>query len=462
MSSALLTLYNLMPSSLRSLAASFRGVYLRSWRYGPETERLVEEILERESWSSGKWLVWQEERLGFALHRAATKVPYYRDQWAKRRSQGDRSSWDYLENWEVLEKDSLRQNSRAFISDDCKVKDMFHNHTSGTTGKPLNLWESRETVRKWYAFFEARCRLWNGVSRLDRWAMLGGQLVTPINQSHPPFWVWNAALKQLYMSSYHLSPTFIPFYFDALNRYNIKYIYGYSSALYSLAEEGLRLGRKDVQMSVVITNAEPLYPFQRDIIGKFFQCPVKETYGMAEQVAVASECEARQLHLWPEVGWVEIMNDNKIIADDTSGDLICTGLLNLDMPLIRYRVGDRGSFKITDDLCGCGREMPVLASVDGRVDDVLYTFDGRPIGRLDPVFKGDLPLKEAQIIQEALDCVRVKYVPTGAFTQRDQRSIIERIQERMGSVKVILEEVEQVQRESNGKFRAVISKISKK
>ena len=252
MNNILLALYNFLPSSLRSFAASLRGVYLRSWRYGPETDSLVEEILERETWSPDKWLTWREERLAFALHRAATKVPYYQEQWAKRRAQGDRSSWEYVENWEVLEKDVVRQNPHAFISEDCNLKDMFHHHTSGTTGKPLNLWERRETVRTWYAYFEARCRRWNGVSRRDRWAMLGGQLVIPVKQTRPPFWVWNAPLHQLYMSSYHLSPKLIPYYLDALNRYHIKYIYGYSSALYSLAQEGLRLGRKDVKLSVAI------------------------------------------------------------------------------------------------------------------------------------------------------------------------------------------------------------------
>ncbi|MCA9470088.1 MAG: phenylacetate--CoA ligase family protein [Nitrospira sp.] len=461
MNNAWVTLYNLLPPPFRSLAASLRGFYLRSWRYGPETDKLVQEILERESWSARKWFTWREERLAFALHRAATKVPYYRERWARRRALGDRVSWECLENWEILEKDTVRQNPYAFIADDCNLKDMFHHHTSGTTGKPLNLWERRETVRAWYAYFEARCRQWNGVSRRDRWAMLGGQLVVPVVQACPPFWVWNAALNQLYMSSYHLAPKFISSYLDALIHYDIKYIYGYSSALYSLAQEGLRLGRKDVALSAAITNAEPLYPFQRDVIQNFFQCRVQETYGMAEEVTAASQCEAGRLHLWPEVGWLEIMRENEIIKDGDSGDFICTGLLNLDMPLIRYRVGDRGALESVDKACGCGRHMPVLACVEGRTDDVLFSLDGRPIGRLDPVFKGDLPLKEAQIIQENFNCVRVLLVPARVFSEKDRRSLIGRIQDRMGPIEVILEEVDQIKREKNGKFRAVISKVKR-
>ena len=89
--------------------------------------------------------------------------------------------------------------------------------------------------------------------------------------------------------------------------------------------------------------------------------------------------------------------------------------MNADMPLIRYRTGDRGTLAGGPETCQCGRTLPVIESVDGRVDDILYTMDGRRIGRLDPLFKGDLPIHEAQIIQEALDCVRVRYVPTPDF-----------------------------------------------
>jgi len=80
---------------MRSVAASLRGLYLRSWRYGPESERLVAEALEREHWSAERFKAWQEERLASVLHRAATCVPYYREQWAARRRQGDRASWAY-------------------------------------------------------------------------------------------------------------------------------------------------------------------------------------------------------------------------------------------------------------------------------------------------------------------------------------------------------------------------------
>lgn len=432
------------------------GHKLRRWRYDARTEKLVEEILERDCWSEKQWNEWREEHLSFLLHRAATKVPFYRDAWARRRRNGDKASWEYLENWEVLEKKSLRENPRAFVADDCRISKMYHSHTSGTTGTSLDLWLTRETVREWYAMFEARWRYWYGVSRRDRWAILGGQLVTPVKQNKPPFWVWNSGLNQLYMSSYHLSPDLIDHYFEALKKYRVQYLWGYSSALYSLAKEVAGQKRSDIRLKAIITNAEPLLSHQRETIEAGFNCPVRETYGMAEMVAAASECDHRRLHQWPDAGIIEALASRE--RADGFGDFICTGLVNADMPLIRYRVGDCGT--LSEEACGCGKKLPVIEKIEGRSDDVLYTTDGRQIGRLDPVFKNDLPIAEAQIIQKSLEQILVRYVPAHNFNDRTTDVLTERIRDRMGEVRVNFEEVSEIPRTNNGKFRAVICKLS--
>ena len=457
MSDYLLRLYHMMPGPFRSAVATVHGYRLRRWRYGPELERLVEEALERETWTQARWKAWQEERLAYILHRAATHVPYYREQWMARRRRGDRSSWENLENWPILDKEPLRSDPHAFLADDCDPRSMYQEYTSGTTGKPLRLWWSRDTVRNWYALFEARWRRWYGVSLADRWAIIGGRLVAPVSQRRPPFWVWNAAMNQLYMSAYHISPSLAPHYLDALARYRVRYLWGYTSSLHALALEALRGGRSDLKMRVVITNAEPVSERQKQVIERAFQCPVRETYGMGEAVAAASECGVGRLHLWPEAGLVEVLDHGEPAAPGAPGDMICTGLFNADMPLIRYRVGDRGALQ-EPAACGCGRGLPLLAYVEGRSDDVLYTADGRRVFWLEPVF-AEMPVYEAQIIQEALDHVRVRYVPAPGFTAEDARTIVRRLQDRMGAVAVTMEEVAEIPRGPNGKFRAVVCEL---
>ncbi len=446
-----------MPPAARSVVATLRGRQLERLRYGPETAQLVAEALAAERRPLVELERAASERLQYVLSRAAREVPYYRRFWQQAPRSLDPAR---LADWPILEKDSLRLAPREFLADGCQTSRMTAEHSSGTTGKPMHIWLSREAIRRHYALFEARLRIWNGVGHDDRWAMLGGQLVAPVEQRKPPFWVWNAAMRQLYMSSYHLSREMIPHYLDALKHYRIRYLWGYSSSLYALAQDALDLGRDDLRMTVAITNAEPLFAHQREAISRAFHCPVRETYGMSEIVAAASECEAGRLHLWPESGIVEVLEDGQPVPAGQTGDLVCTGLLNADMPLVRYRVGDRGALDDDPAGCPCGRTLPRLKSIEGRIDDVLLTPDGRRVGRLDTVFKSDWPIREAQIVQERLDLVRLRYVPDASYTPDVGHEMIAELRKRMGDVAIELEPTESIARTSNGKFRAVICNLS--
>jgi phenylacetate-CoA ligase len=415
----------------------------------------------RESWTTNQWQDWQQERLTQILFYAAKNVPYYRQHWEQRRQNGDKASPELLENWPVLSKDTIRNSPKAFVADGVNLRRKIAEHTSGTTGKPLTLWMSKSAIQQWYTLFEARWRGWYGLSRHDRWGILGGQLIAPFSQKQPPFWVWNAGLNQLYFSSYHLKPDNIPAYIKAFRDHRLVYLLGYASSLYTLSQTALELNLQLPALKAVISNAEPLYAHQRETISRAFNCPVYDTYGLSENVCAASECSFGNLHLWPEVGVTEILEDISDLPAPPGkvGRLICTGLLNKVMPLIRYEVGDRASLTDIKTTCACGRDMPVLDTIDGRMDDVVITPDGRRVGRLDPVFKIGLRVREAQVIQESLTQLRVKYVPAAGFNVQDENLLIGRLQERVGEMQIILEEVISIHRSANGKFRAVISMI---
>ncbi len=462
MSDHLLKIYHRLPAPARSLAASLRGLYLRSWRYGAESEELIAEALDREHWSNERWRKWRGERLAYILHRAATRVPYYRDYWSRRRQRGDRASWEELKNWPILSKDSVRVNPLAFVADDCHPRRMYKEHTSGTSGKPLNLFWNLKTVRLWYALFEARARRWHEVTRDEPWAILGGQPVARAGARRPPFWVWNAPMRQLYLSANHISRRNIPSYIEALERYGVTHLITYSSSAALLARDAIQLGLPAKGIRTVITNAEPLFPWQRDVINQGLGCEARETYGMAEIVSAASECAEGNLHIWPEAGLMEILCDE---SDDPAppgeaGRLICTGLINDDMPLIRYSVGDRVRPGPENSQCKCGRHLPLISGIEGRTNDMLITRDGRHVYWLNPVFYG-LPVCEAQIIQETLELIRVRYVPTPDFTELAAQTIIDRLRSRMGDIEVRLEQVEEVPRGPKGKFRAVVCKVGR-
>jgi phenylacetate-CoA ligase len=374
---------------------------------------------------------------------------------------GDRRSIEYL-NWPVLTKEPIRQNPEAFLSDDSSARRLLKVYTSGSTGTPMRLYQSRDMLRQWYALFEARWCRWYGVNLKDRWAILRGRLVASQQRRQPPFWVWNAAMPQLYMSSYHLSQETVPFYIQALREYGIKYIWSYSSSLYDLALGILHHKLTPPPLQVVITNAEPLYEWQSEAIAHAFRCPVRETYGMVEAICGASECDHGRLHLWMEAGIAEVLADEDDVPTrlGSEGRLIVTGLLNMDMPLIRYQVGNRARLSSMSEDCSCGCNLQVLRSIEGRLDEQVRTPDGRRISHLASAFKSDLAIREAQIIQKDISTVIVRLVPATGYTKGTEQDIARALKSRLGNMQVLFDVVERIPRGPNGKFKAVVSHIS--
>jgi phenylacetate-CoA ligase len=292
--------------------------------------------------------------------------------------------------------------------------------------------------------------------------IFGGQLVVPAEAAKAPFWVWNQGLRQLYVSSIHVAPWSVLEIARAIDKSGAIYVLGYPSALFEFAKIALENAIATPKMKVVISNAEPLFDFQRQVIQEAFGAPVVDTYGLAEMVAAAGECEVGGLHLWPDAGVVEILADDedKPLADGQVGRLIGTGLVNDDMPLIRYEVGDRGSLKPARFFCDCGRKLPVLGEVQGRLDDLVVTPDGRRVGRLDHAFKKDLPIRAAQVMQESLHSIKVLVEPAAGFDQRAREEIARSLRDRLGDMNIEVEEVSLIPRGASGKLRGVVSRIT--
>lgn len=448
-------LYYAAPYSLRVALASGRGAVLRARRYGRDTGRLTAEAIEREHWSKEQWRSWQDHRLQALIDAARVHAPAYQSLPLARER-----GIDGLSDLPLLTKEQLRADPRSFIRRDAP-RALVTEHTSGTSGTPLTLRIPHADYRAWYALAEARWRQWYGVTRHDRWAIIGGQPVAPPSATEPPYWVWNSAMRQLYLSSYHISESTAQAYIDAIDSHRITYLLGYPSSIYALAVACQRLDRRPRELRVVVANAEPVLAHQRALIGATFGCPVRETYGMSEYVAAASECEHGCLHLWPEAGVLEVVEYATAapVAPGAVGRFACTGLINTAMPLIRYLVGDAGWLAPPGDACACGRTLPILGGIEGRSDDLVRTADGRLIGRLDPVFKEDLPLRGAQIIQETVDWFRVLVVPAEGYGPNTEREISKRLRDRVGQVRVEFEEVDKLPVGVNGKFKAVVSHV---
>src|SRR5262249_9291707 len=135
--------------------------------------------------------------------------------------------------------------------------------------------------------------------------------VVPVQTKHPPFWVWNAALNQLYLSANHISRENAEFYARAVQDYGVTHLIVYASSATFLGQQFLRMKKTPQfpQLRAILTNAEPLFDWQREIIGSAFGCAVHETYGLSEVVIAASADLKGRLRIWPEPGFTEVLDD---------------------------------------------------------------------------------------------------------------------------------------------------------
>jgi phenylacetate-CoA ligase len=58
------------------------------------------------------------------------------------------------------------------------------------------------------------------------------------------------------------------------------------------------------------------------------------------------------------------INMEDVIVELHEGDVIVTNLASYSFPIIRYRLGDQAV--LSDEVCACGRQHPLIAEVIGR------------------------------------------------------------------------------------------------
>jgi len=290
--------------------------------------------------------------------------------------------------------------------------------------------------------------------------MFGVRNVCPFDQEYPPFWRFSPAENMAYASIYHLSSRFLPQYVEFMRSYQPDRVMGYPSALETVARYALERRDLPACAKAVITTSETVTEQAREAIEAAWQCRLYDRYGAVEGCLLASQCEYGRYHVSPEVGIIEIVDhDSKSVPPGMTGEVICTGLQNILQPLIRYRIGDVARWAV-DQRCRCGRQMPILESIEGRFEDICYTPDGREMLRFDTVFKGVENIREAQVVQEKLDSFTIYLVPVNGFGIQDIETIKGNMQLHVGDVHTEIKPVEVIRRSESGKFRAVVCNLS--
>lgn len=443
------------PTALKTLAATAYGAAQRRRRYGKVFHEALADLRASQFTSNSELEAIRDRRAIEFVRRIGELVPAYRDGgYADVRSVAD------LAGLPVLTKSDLRAGLERFYNHSAIPRSTWA-HTSGTTGKSIVFPLSRDCFQREYAF-RALHYEWGGIGLHTRQkvAFCAGHPVADSGGDRPPFWVRDLANRWLFMSSYHLSATNLPAYVAELERFDPEMIGGYPSSIHVLAIANQRYGRGKLRPKAVYCSSETLFPGQRADIESSFATKVFNWYGNSEMCANITECEHGELHLKLEHSYVEVLDAaNRPCGPGETGRLVCTGFGNDAFPLIRYDTGDFVTLAATQE-SRCGRGGVLVESIEGRMEDYIVTPEGRAVGRLDHLFKDSQGILEAQLVQDSPDAVVVRYVPGPGYSERDRDLVLAEGRARLGSaIRIEFQEVQEIGRTKNGKFRFIVSSI---
>jgi len=431
--------YDAVPTPLQGLAVGMVGRWNYPKKFGPAFRSATNRIQENETRSAEEMGQVAATELRRLLRYACEEIPFYR---ALSPGAEDLSSWP------ILEKSRIQEQPLQFLPGGRVDPRFLRLQSSGTTGAPLTVYCSAEAYQTEMAF-RWRHKAWAGLSFGARGAYVAGHAVVSPGRRKPPFWVHDPAENRLLLSSYHISDETAPSYLRALETFAPEFLHGYPSSLHLLALAAARHGAA-IRPRAVFTASETLLVAQREAIRRGFGARVFNWYGQTELTCNIVECEHGRLHARTDYGFLEVLED---------GSMVCTGLNNLAMPLIRYRTGDR--VRRGGGACSCGRPFPVVEEIQGRVEDYVVTPEGYLVGRLDHLFKGVVGVREAQVVQRERSTLVLRIVREDAYSERSEEHIREEARKRVGPLmRVVFEYPARIERGAGGKFRFVVSECS--
>ncbi|MEQ9321327.1 MAG: hypothetical protein RIF41_19340 [Polyangiaceae bacterium] len=128
------------------------------------------------------------------------------------------------------------------------------------------------------------------------------------------------------------------------------------------------------------------------------------------------------------------------------------------MPLLRYQTRDLAVPDVHP--CPCGRALPTVSRIVGRVEDFLFASDGSQVMEADAAIADLTAVRECQIIQESLTHTRVLVVPGPRFNAATERCLVARLSSLLGEgVRVQIERCSSIPRTGTGKQRFLVSKL---
>jgi phenylacetate-CoA ligase len=435
------------------------------WMITRNVERYYESLTRTQWLTLEQMRELQNEKLRRLIRHAFRNVPYYRVRMQQAGIQPeDINGQADLHKLPFLTKDDVRQNLYFDILDENHDKaQMLRIATSGSTGEPFVCYADRTQLefrwaatlrsQEWTGYrFGDRCmRLWHQTMGLTRSQVIREKLDARLQRRKfiPVFEMDEASLQRSVQEIADWNPVLID---------------GYAEALDFLARYLKEHGRVLARPRAIMSSAQTLPESSRRLIEEAFGCQVFDKYGAREFSGIAYECEEHSGHHLVSEGYiVEILKDGRPAPPGQIGEVIITDLNNYCLPFIRYKIGDLAVAVDPAQRCACGRGLPLIGEIEGRVQSIIQGTDGSYLpGTFFAHYlkEYDHAIRCFQVVQNKPGALTFRVVKAGRFSKGVLERILQTFRDYLGDdLQIDVEFVQSVELIRTGKRMVVISTL---
>ncbi len=393
--------------------------------YGSTFRYYLAFLKESEKWDRDRLEAYQFEQLRDLLIHAGKNVPYYREVFREYGFKPEKvQSLDDIKVLPYLDRMTVKEKHKEFIAENTTKDRLISANTNGTSGIPLMVYGTKETEEKHWATI---VNLWSrvGFSPLSRAVFFEADIRQGGKENLP----WKRYANKLIISSNYFVDRWIDRYIEMINDFMPEYLIGFPHTIATFAFYIKKRGKSVFDgLKSVITYAENVYTWQRDIIKDVFGVRVFSDYGMVEKIIHGGGCEhSDTYHLYPQYGFTEFIH-----VQDSMYELVGTGFINYAMPLIRYRTGDVCT-EINKGCTGCWRNYDIVSELYGRIGDFLVNAAGQVVSvYLNIDFSVFDNIQRFQLYQECPGKVELRIWHKSIYKDEDTDKILREIKRSLG------------------------------
>jgi phenylacetate-CoA ligase len=419
--------------------------------------------LERSQWLSRDELAHRQWiKLRRIVAKSYAEVPYYRALFNRAGIHPSAiTSREAFAQIPVLSKADIQRDGDQLFHQGIDRNTLIQAKTGGSTGKALTI----------YADWACRDLRNAAAIRSDRWAGWDFGRKRAALWGNPPVpETWRARVREavhdrtVYLDTMNLNEASMAAFVDVWRAYHPEVLFGHSHSLYIFATWLRHRGLIDLRPAGIISTSMMLLPAERTVIEEVFGCPVTDRYGCEEVGLIACECERHDgFHINIDHLYAEFLReDGSAAGPGEPAALVVTDLLNQGQPLIRYRIEDVASWSTRS--CPCGRGLPLMESVAGRVADFLFRRDGSRVAGVSLVERTltALPgIEQMQIVQDALDRLTLNVVPAQGYGPDVERQLVAEFHSVFGeTTTVAVQHLDRIPQLRSGKYRFAICNVA--